>query len=183
MKNLDTTFITTNILKLIDYAGITDIAFANLINISVRHLKRIRKREADFNPDHINKAAQFFIVPIQKLNSQEIEYEYLYRIKLAKKHKNNSEYASILNGRPSITYAIAYVLIYDEKFRNEGLVTGDIQDLFARIGWSYSSSYISSALERNRDLVEIAGCKIERGKKVNIYRALRSESGNLTPAS
>lgn len=118
----------------------------------------------------LNLAADFFDTSISKLNSQDIEYEYLYRLKLLKKHRSRLEYFTILNKRPSISYAIKYYLIYNSKFKNDGLIISEIKELLTEIKWHYTSAYLSNAMSRNEDLIEIVGTRLIQGKQINIYR-------------
>jgi len=171
MKNLNKKFITKNILNLIDYSGITDAEFSNLIDVSTKQVKRIKKGDAELTLENINLAAKFFDTSISRLNSQDIEYEYLYRLKLLKKHRYQLEYFAILNKRPSISYAIQYYLIYNSKFKNEGLIISEIKELLLAIKWNYTSAYLSNAMSRNQDLVEIIGTRLVRGKEIYIYRS------------
>ena len=171
MKNLNTDYIRTNIFKLIDSVGISDISFAYILGISDKQLKRIKKQEADFTLENINKACDFFALSVSKLNSKHLKIDHRLREQLAVKHRNNTEYNIHINIKPSLPHAIKTVLLNDKTFREEGLTVSQIGRVFEKIGWVYSSSYISGSMSRNSDIIEIIGTKIVKGKKVNIYRA------------
>lgn len=169
MKNLNRLLVTQNILKLIDYSGITDIDFANLLEKSVRTIKRIREQHSLFTIDDINKSASFFQIDILTMNNIKIEFEENFRHKLLAKHKKHTAYSSILEKKPSISYAIKYYLLKEQKIK-VGLTVHQIKEYFSALKWDYSSSYISTAMVRNKDLIEISYTKIVNGKKINVYR-------------
>jgi len=169
MANLNLKTITKNIFKLLDYSGLTDIMFANILGISEKQLRLIYSNEAEFNIDNINKACELFVVSINKINNEHIEIDNSFREKLAIKHKNNDEFSSFLELRPSIRHAIRFILVQHLEFKNNGLIVSEIENIFLAKGWNYTSGYISTAMNRNDDLVEIKGKRIKNGKKVNAY--------------
>jgi len=171
MANLNLKIITRNILKLLDYSGLTDIMFANILGISEKQLRLINSNQAEFSIDNINKSCDFFAVSINKINNEDIDVDSLFRKKLALKHKNNIEYYTLLETRPSIRHAIRFALLGNSNFKINGLITKEIRDLFLEQEWDFNSGYISTGMARNKDLVEIAGKKIIKGKEVNIYKA------------
>lgn len=154
MAYLNKEIIRKNIFKLLDYSGLTDISFANLLGVSEKQIRLIKKGEAEFSIDDINKACDFFKKSLPSLNNKEIEIDRMFRGKLLAAHKGNAEYTTILDRRPSITYAINFELIENEKFRTKGLGVGEIKDLFATREWKFSSGYISTALSRNADRID-----------------------------
>lgn len=154
MANLNKELIRDNIFKLLDYSGLTDLVFANLLNISEKQIRLIKSGLAEFSIDDINKACDFFRKPFASINHKEIEVDRMFRDKLISQHKNNAEYSTILEKRPSITYAINFELIYNEKFRTKGLGIGKIRELFETRGWKFSSGYISTAMVRNADRIK-----------------------------
>ena len=176
MKNLNTDYIRTNIFKLIDSVGISDISFAYILGISDKQLKRIKKQEAEFTLENINKACDFFALSVSKLNSKHLKIDHRLREQLAVKHKNNTEYMHLLSVRPTITYAIKYFLLNDEAFREEGLTVGQVRHVLEEKGWAYSSPYISGSMSRNSDIIEIIGTKTVKGKEANIYRARKQSN-------
>lgn len=170
MISIDRKFITENILNLLDYCGVADSDFANLIEKSSRTMVRIRKGEAIFTIESINIATQFFDKTLDQLNTIKIEFEENYRNKLKDIHKSNTSFYSILDKRPAITYAITYHLLANKEFELSGLHVEAIQEFFKSYGWDFSSSYISSSMIRRSDDVFIAGTKIVDGNTVNIYK-------------
>lgn len=171
MTSIDKKIISENILRLIDSNGIDDKDFANLIEKSTRTLARIRKENALFNIDAINIASSFFNKTLIELNNPEIKIEGNSRNILKQIHKDKVAYYSLLEKRPSITYAITYYLLKNDQFCSEGMIVDKIKFFFESFGWNYSSSYISSAMVRNNEYVSVAGTEIVDGNKVNIYKA------------
>ncbi|KKX46663.1 hypothetical protein L950_0230660 [Sphingobacterium sp. IITKGP-BTPF85] len=169
--NIDRKIITKNILKLIDSNGINDTDFANLIDKSTRTLARIRKEKALFNIEDINIASSFFNKTLIEFNSPEIAIEGNSRNILKQIHKDNVAYYSLLEKRPSITYAITFYLLKNEQFCSAGMIVEKIKNFFESFGWYYSSSYISSAMVRNSEYVSVSGTEIIDGNKVNVYKA------------
>jgi hypothetical protein len=171
MANLNLKIITRNIFKLLDYSGLTDIMFANILGISEKQLRLINSNEAEFSINNINKSCEFFAVSISKINNEDIDIDNFFRKKLALKHKNNIEYYALLETRPSIRHAIRFALLRNPNFRSSGFITQEIRDLFLEHEWDFNSGYISTGMARNKDLVEIASKKIIKGKEVNVYTA------------
>ena len=155
MASLDKQIIKKNIFKLLDYSGLTDISFAYLLGVSDKQIKRIRKGEAEFNINNINKASDFFETSALSINSASLEIEQQFRSKLIKKHRGNDEYLKLLIDRPSISYAIKYELLQNEKFKGKSLAVKEIKEIFEAKGWSFTSAYISLALKRNSHLFEV----------------------------
>jgi len=154
MANLDEELIRRNIFKLVDHSGLTDVSFAHLLDVSDKQIKRIKKGEAAFSIDNINKACDFFGKSLSSINSKEMKVEDRFRNKLIKRHKGNTEYSKILEERPSITYAINFELLKNESFKTKGLDVSQIHQVFEERGWGYSSSYISLAMSRHKDRIE-----------------------------
>ena len=132
---------------------------------------RKRVRNAFFNIESTNIASSFFNKTLIELNSPEIHIEKDSRNILKQIHKDNVAYFSLLEKRPSITYAITYYLLKNDQFCSEGMIVDKIKFFFESFGWNYSSSYISSAMVRNNEYVSVAGTEIVDGNKVNIYKA------------
>ncbi|MFU1859870.1 hypothetical protein ACK8HY_22935 [Sphingobacterium sp. NGMCC 1.201703] len=171
MNTINRKVITENILKLIDSNGIEDIDFANLIEKSTRTLSRIRKGQSLFDIDAINVASSFFDKSLIELNKQHMVIEADSRNKLKHIHKNNAAYSSLLEKRPSITYAITYHLLNNKEFCSTGMIVDKIKKLFESLGWNYSSSYISSSMRRNSKYIAVAGTAIVDGNEVNVYKS------------
>lgn len=169
MENLNLRIITINIFKLLDYSGITDLEFADILDISEKQLRLIKKGKAEFNIDNINKACGFFNIQLSKVNKTEVHINNNFREKLAIKHKNNPEFYPILECRPSIRHAIRFVLLLDETFKTKGLGVGDIKTLFESKGWYFTSTYISTSISRNSDLVQVVGKQTVKGREANLY--------------
>ncbi|SFS88688.1 hypothetical protein [Sphingobacterium wenxiniae] len=170
MTSIDRKFITENILKLLDYSGVADSDFANLIEKSSRTMVRIRKGEALFTIESINIATQFFDKTLDELNTIKVEFEENYRNKLKDIHKSNTSFYAVLEKRPTITYAIKYYLLEYHEFQTSGMIVDKINDFFNSLGWEYSSSYISSSMSRHKKQIYVAGTKIVDGNKVNVYK-------------
>ncbi len=173
MANLNLEIITKNIFKLLDYSGLTDIMFANILGISEKQLRLINSDEAEFNIDNINKACEFFALSLSKINNDDVDIDNTFREKLASKHKNNIEFSSLLALRPSIRHAIRFVLLQYPKFKNDGLIVSEIENVFLEKGWRYTSGYISTGMTRNSEFVKVKGKLIKNGKKVNVYTATK----------
>ncbi|WP_164113043.1 MULTISPECIES: hypothetical protein [Sphingobacterium] len=171
MSSINREVITKNILKLIDANGIDDKDFANLIEKSTRTLARIRNDEALFNVEAINIASLFFKKSLTELNIPDIQIEDNSRNTLKDIHKDNVSYYSLLEKRPSITYAIIHYLLTNEEFCSKGMIVDKIKKLFESFGWKYSSSYISSSMVRNNKYIAFSGTEIVNGNEVNIYKA------------
>lgn len=171
MTSINRKIITENILKLIDGNGIEDSDFANLIEKSTRTLSRIRKGQSLFNIDAINIASSFFDKSLIKLNEPDIVIEIDSRNNLKQIHKNNVAYFSLLEKRPSITYAITYHLLNNKEFCSTGMIVDKIKKFFESLGWNYSSSYISSSMTRNSKYIAVAGTEIVDGNEVNVYKS------------
>lgn len=171
MTSINRKIITENILKLIDGNGIEDSDFANLIEKSTRTLSRIRKGQSFFNIDAINIASSFFDKSLIKLNEPDIVIEIDSRNNLKQIHKNNVAYFSLLEKRPSITYAITYHLLNNKEFCSTGMIVDKIKKFFESLGWNYSSSYISSSMTRNSKYIAVAGTEIVDGNEVNVYKS------------
>src|SRR3546814_17745361 len=92
MANLNKELIRQNIFQLLDDSGLTDLAFANLLELSEKQIRLIKKEEAEFSIDDINKACDFFRKTINNLNTKQIETDYNLKdnLILAKK-KNNKK--------------------------------------------------------------------------------------------
>ncbi|GAA0884566.1 hypothetical protein GCM10009120_31640 [Sphingobacterium siyangense subsp. cladoniae] len=171
MTSINRKVITENILKLIDSNGIEDSDFANLIEKSTRTLSRIRKGQSLFNIDAINIASSFFDKSLIELNEPDIVIEIGSRNKLKQIHKNNVAYFSLLEKRPSITYAISYHLLNNKEFCSTGMIVDKIKKFFESLGWTYSSSYISSSMTRNNKYIAVAGTEMVDGNEVNVYKS------------
>ncbi|ERJ57933.1 hypothetical protein [Sphingobacterium paucimobilis] len=169
MEHLNLNIISTNIFKLLDYSGLSDLTFANLLGFSEKQLRLIKKHKAQFNIDNLNKACDFFNVALTRINKAEFEPETDLRERLLIKHRKNTEYYTLLEKRPTIRHAIRFILLNHLIFKTEGLGSGDIRAVFLEKDWDFTSRYISTAMLRNSDLVEIVGETIVKGKKANIY--------------
>lgn len=155
MASLNKDLIKKNIFKLLDYSGVTDISFAYLLSVSDKQIKRIRKGQAEFSIDNINKACDFFDISVLSLNSANLYIDQQFRSKLIKKHRGNDEYIKLLIDRPSISYAIKYELLQNDKFIDKSLTVKQIREIFEAKGWSFTSAYISLSLKRNSHFFEV----------------------------
>src|SRR5690606_19770777 len=135
MANLNKELITKNIFQLLEDSGLTDLAFANLLDRSEKQIRLIKKAKAEFNIDDINIACDFFRKTINNINTREIKPDFMLRDKLILAHKKNTEYSILLESRPSITYAINYELLQNNEFKEKGLGVSKIRELFKKRGW------------------------------------------------
>ena len=153
MANLNKELITKNIFQLLDDSGLTDLAFANLLDRSEKQIRLIKKAKAEFNIDDINIACDFFRKTINSINTREIKPDFTLRDKLILAHKKNTEYSILLESRPSITYAINYELLQNKEFKEKGLGVSKIRELFEKRRWKFESGYISTAMTRNSNKI------------------------------
>lgn len=167
MANVNKELIKRNILKLLDYSGLKDINFADLLEISPRQLKYIKTGEADFSIDSINRSCDFFKCTFSNLNNKEVKLDKLFRDKLILQHKNSIEFRKYLDDNPSISYAIDFELVDNNKFKTKGLEIKEIRKIFRNRGWNYSSTYISLGMKRNQDKITITPHPTKA--KTNIY--------------
>jgi len=154
MANLKKEQIRKNLFKLLDYSGLTDLAFANLLDLSEKQVRLIKSGSAEFSIDDINKACDFFRKSVTSINNKDVEVDRMYRDRLISSHKNNPEYRAILEKQPTITYAINFELFYNEKFKTKGLDINEIRKLFEARDWKFLSGYISTAMARNADKIK-----------------------------
>lgn len=154
MAGLDKERIKQNILRLLDFSGLTDISFAFALDLSDKQIKRIKKGDAEFSIDSINKASEFFNKPVTELNMSSVNYTPGFRSQLMNFHANNSEFLKLLTDRPSITYAITYELVLGDHLPKEGISVEKIGKLFEALNWNYSSAHISLGMTRNIHLFE-----------------------------
>jgi len=154
MVNLNKKLIKQNIFQLLDDSGLTDLSFANLLDLSEKQIRLIKKNKAEFSIDDINKSCDFFQKSINSINTKELEVDPTLRDKLISAHKNNTEYCALLDIQPSITYAINYELLTNKEFRTKGLGISKIKKLFEKRGWGFESGYISTAMTRNSKTIK-----------------------------
>lgn len=138
MENLNLDVITDNIFKLLDHSDISDLDFAGLLDISEKQLRLIKKKKAKFSIANINKACDVFDITISTINKNDIMVSDDFRQKLANKHKNNPEYYTFLEGRPTFRHVIRFTLLTNETFKSDGIGTGDIKELLASKGWNFT---------------------------------------------
>lgn len=163
MAILNKDLIKKNIFILLDYSGLTDISFANLLGVSDRQIKRIKKGKAEFSIDNINKACDFFNQLLDGINTKEITPDISFRSRLIDIHKDNTEYITLLEKRPPITYAITFELLNNKIFLKGKLTVRDINKVFKDNGWDFTSSYISLSLKRNADKILVEPHPTKKG--------------------
>lgn len=163
MAIFDKDLIKENLFILLDFSGLSDITFANLLDISSKQVKRLRKGEAEFSIDNINKACDFFSQSRQEINAREISPKISFRDNLIFIHKDNTEYSTILAKRPSITFAINFELFEHPLFLEGKLTVNEIGKIFKDKGWTFASSYISLAMKRNLDKIKIEPHPTKKG--------------------
>ena len=172
MASLDKVRLKQNILRLLDFSGLTDISFAFALNISDKQIKRIKKGEAEFTIDNINKASELFNKSIEELNTTDITYSTGFRVMLMEFHANNTEYIKLLTDKPSLTYAIKYELVLGGNIPKEGITVDKIGKFFDSLNWHYSSAYISLGMARNAHLFD----KLENPFRKGSYLYKEKES-------
>lgn len=143
---------TENLNMLIEYSGLTDESFSNMMGFSLRKLKYLKRGTGSLKVQELEKISGFF--QIKKLTTKKIIVERNLRGKLLKIHAKNEEYKKPLEERPTIVYAIKRILLADEKFNHPAEVR-TIRDFFKKQGWDYNSSSISTALKRMPDKIKI----------------------------
>ena len=130
MDNVNKTLIRKNLFTLLDYSGLTDINFANPLGVFDKQVKRIKKGDAGFSIDNINKACDFFHKSLASINNKEISLDFNYRDKLIEVHKRNPEYSTFLQNRPTINYAITFELLHNPIFDRGKLEVKVIKQIF-----------------------------------------------------
>ena len=146
--------ILKNIINLIDASGITENHFAEMMNLSIRKWRYIKKGRVDLKLSDIEKIGNFFSVSVSQLSSTNFKVRNDLRHFLLQKYKNNTEYRTHLETKPSLMFAIRYVLLNYPGFI-EPMEIRDIQKYFKTFNWEFSSSSISNAMIRIREDINI----------------------------
>lgn len=170
MANYNKEILKENVLQLIEYAGLTDEQFVNIIDISVRKLQYLKNNEVDkakFTIEDIEKISILFNRDFIDITTKSIQVSSDFRNELLNTHRGNIEYTKILEDRPSIPYAIKFVLVEDLEFQNTKLEVKHILKIFQKYGWVYKSSSVSNELKK---LVNIIHSETHPSKKLtNLY--------------
>jgi len=143
-----------NILNLIDASGLTENQFAEMMNLSIRKWRYIKKGRVDLKLSDIEKIGNFFYVSVSQLSGTNFKVRNDLRHFLLEKYKNNTEYRAHLEKKPSLIFAIKYVLLSYRGFL-EPMEVKDIQLYFKSLNWEFKSSSISNALIRLREEIDI----------------------------
>jgi len=146
--------IINNINKLIDATGLSDVSIANMLNLSIRKLKYLKRGKVKLKLIDIELFTNFFNVSIHDLSKINFKTNSQIRERLKEKYRGNVEYVIHFEQTPTITYSIQYVLINSPLFKKP-MEIKDIRSLLKSRGWIYRSSSISQALARQTELVEI----------------------------
>lgn len=152
MTNLNEDIIRSNIFKLAEYSGISEINLSLILDISVRQLERIKNGDGSFSIKSINKACSFFNYDIKELNVKKNIVAHEFRERLKEIHKSNIEYYKVLSDRPSITYVIKFILVENSVFLSKGLPVRDIRKFLLERGYTFSSAHISLGLSRLKSI-------------------------------
>ena len=146
--------IINNINKLIDATDLSDVSIANMLNLSIRKFKYLKRGKVKLKLIDIELFTNFFNVSINDLSKINFKTNSQTRERLKEKYKSNVEYAIHFEQTPTITYSVKYVLINSPLF-HKPMEVNEIKSLFKSRGWIYRSSSISQALARQTELVKI----------------------------
>ena len=167
MANYSKEILQENVFTLLRFSGITYEQFANILEISLRKLKYVKNGESEFSIADVSKIAIFFNKSFAEITTQKIEVNRNFRNELLNIYRKNVEYRKILEDRPSIPYAIEFILIFDPEFENSGLEVKQILQIFRKYGWDYRSSSVSKELKKMGGLIKLKPHPQKKG--VNLY--------------
>ncbi|WP_259016795.1 hypothetical protein [Emticicia fluvialis] len=153
MANYSKEILQENVFNLLHFSGITDEQFANILEISLRKLKYVKKRESEFTIADVNKIALFFDKSFAEITTKKVEVNRNFRNELLSIHRKNVEYRKILEDRPSIPYAIEFILVFDPEFKNSEFEVKQILQVFRKYGWNYRSPSVSKELKNMSSLI------------------------------
>lgn len=149
MKTFDASLTKNNILRCIRYSGISDEDFSNIIGISIRKFKYIKSEKFSFTINDIKKASTFFKISFDRITTTKISLNKNYRTELLDYHRNNLEYKKILQDKPSIPYAIEFILIAIPEFSNKKMEVKAIKAMIEEKGYIYASSSLTNELKKS----------------------------------
>lgn len=167
MANYSREIFRENVFNLVRFSGLTFEQFANILEISLRKLKYVKKGESKFSISDVNKIALFFDISFAELTTKKIEVTRNFRNELLDTHRRNLEYRKTLEDPPSIPYAIEFILVFDPDFKNKELEVKQILQIFQKYGWDYRSSSVSKELKKIVTLVRSKPHPHKNG--VNLY--------------
>lgn len=167
MANYSKEILQENVFTLLRFSGITYEQFANILEISLRKLKYVKNSESEFSIVDVNKIAIFFNKSFAEITTQKIEVNINFRNELLNIHRKNVEYRKILEDRPSIPYAIEFILVFDPEFKNSELEVKQILQVFRKYGWDYRSSSVSKELKQMGSLIKSKPHPKKKG--INLY--------------
>ncbi|AMP99821.1 hypothetical protein AY601_2947 [Pedobacter cryoconitis] len=150
MKHFDANLTRENIFKCISYSGLTDENFANIIGISLRKFQYIKAKKFEFTIKDIEKACTFFKIPFDKITTTSIVLLNNYRESLLDYHIDKLEFKKILQDKPSISFAIEFILIHDSSFLDIKLEIKNIKAILDKYGYSYTSSSLTNELKKSK---------------------------------
>lgn len=153
MANYSKEILQNNVFTLLRYSGITYEQFADILEISLRKLKYVKNGESEFSIADVSKIAIFFDKSFAEITTKKIEVDRNFRNELLNIHRKNVEYRKILEDRPSIPYAIEFILVFDPEFENSELEVKQILQIFRKYGWEYRSPSVSKELKRMKSLI------------------------------
>jgi len=170
MAQFDTKIIGENIKSLREAAGLSQLDFSHLLEISRRSLAKIEAGTGSNNLDMLDRVFTFFNVKISDALTKEIQVPLDFREKLIAVHKNNKPLLILLRKQPNITYAIKYKLLKSD-FIDTAKEVNAIKGFFKQYGWNYLGTSISNGLKRESG--EILISEHSTKKNTNVYSKIK----------
>jgi len=170
MTQFDTKIIGENIKSLREAAGLSQLDFSHLLDISRRSLAKIEAGIGSNNLDMLDRIFTFFNVKLSDALTKEIKTTQDFREKLIAVHKNNKPLLILLKKQPNITYAIKYKLLKSD-FIDTPKEVNDIKEFFKQFGWNYLGTSISNGLKRESS--EIMINEHSSKKNTNVYSKIK----------
>ncbi len=171
MAQFDRTIIGKNIKSLREAAGLSQLDFSHLVEISRRSIANIEAGLGGNNLDHLDRIFSFFHVKINDSLKKEIQIPLNFRENLIANHRNNKPLLILLGKQPNIAYAIKYKLLKSD-FLDIPKEVNEIKLFFEQYGWQYLGTSISNGLKRESDKILIT--EHPSKKSTNVY----SKKGN-----
>lgn len=155
-----------NIKSLRESLGLSQLKFANLIEISRASLINIESGKKGYNLNLLDKILLFSNYKLEELSKEFFLIPNDFRENLASRYKDDPATYTILNGKPTIVYAIKYKLL-NSNFLDEPKEINEIKHFFKSFGWEFNGSSIQNALKRMPTLILIQAH--EKKKNTNVY--------------
>ena len=177
MITFDADLTRENILYCLRFSGISIEGFTNILGVSVRKFKYVKARKSNFNINDIEKASAFFRVSFSKLTTTRITLSGDFRRSLLSHHHNNLEYTKILEDKPSIPYAIQFILITNDEFLENKMEVKAIKKLLDKKGFSYASSSLTNELKKS-ELIDYEPHPSKKGTFLYFKKKQTKQSAN-----